>query len=162
MTASNTPAKRSRDVAIQVPGGAQDETTAPAGSDSAKIEPEVKAARENDEIDAQRLNRLAAEEDAQLTPNGVIPAGGAGSNVAVDGNGIPEDVMERARAQVHAELGAQLEQAAAVLKQTTTTPLARGAYRTMRAADIDPAKLTAPVMTADGWLCPTAAPASKG
>lgn len=160
MTASNTPAKRSREVAIQVPGGAQDETTAPEGSASAKIEPEVKAARENDEIDAQRLNRLAAEEDTQLAPNGVIPAGGAGSNVAVDGNGIPEDVMERARAQVHAELGEKMEQAAAVLKQTTTTPLARGAYRNMHAEDVDHTKLTAPVLTLDGWVCPPA-PAAK-
>lgn len=160
MTASNNPAKRTRDVAIQVPGGAQDETTAPAGSDSAKIEPEAKGMRESDEIDAQRLNRLAAEEDAQLSPNGVIPAGGAGSNVAVDGNGIPEDVMARARALVHAELGEQLEAASAVLKQATTTPLARGAYRNMRAADIDHTKLTAPVLSADGWLCPPA-PASK-
>lgn len=32
----------------------------------------------------------------------------------------------------------------------------RGGYRTMRAADIDHTKLTAPVMTLDGWLCPPA------
>lgn len=160
MTASNTPARRSREVAIQVPGAPAD-AQAPAGSDSAKIEPEVKGMRENEEIDAQRLNRLAVKEDAQLAPNGVVPAGGAGSNVAVDSNGIPEDVMERARAQVHAELGEKMEQASKVLKQhTTATPLARGAYRNMRAADIDPNTLTAPVMTADGWLCPPA-PASK-
>lgn len=157
MTASNAPTKRTREVAIQVPGAPAD-TQAPAGSDSAKIETEVKGMQENAEIDAQRLNNLAAEEDAQLSPNGVIPAGGDGSNVTVDG--IHEDVMARARAQVHAEMGERLEAAAAVLKQATPTPLARGAYRNMRAADIDHTKLKAPVLSADGWVCPPA-PAAK-
>ena len=36
----------------------------------------------------------------------------------------------------------------------------RGSYRNTPAADIDHTKLTAPVMTADGWLCPPA-PAAK-
>lgn len=36
----------------------------------------------------------------------------------------------------------------------------RGSYRNTPSADIDHTKLTAPVMTADGWLCPPA-PAAK-
>jgi type II secretory pathway component GspD/PulD (secretin) len=142
MTASNAPTKRTREVAIQVPGAPAD-TQAPAGSDSAKIDTEAQRTREVAEIDAQRLNNLAATEDEQLVAGG-----------------IPEDVMARARAQVHAEMGEQLEAAAAVLKQATPTPLARGAYRNMRAADIDHTKLKAPVLSADGWVCPPA-PAAK-
>lgn len=38
--------------------------------------------------------------------------------------------------------------------------LGRGAYRNMRAADIDHTKLKAPVLSADGWVCPPA-PAAK-
>lgn len=36
----------------------------------------------------------------------------------------------------------------------------RGAYRKMRAVDVDHTKLTAPVLTLDGWVCPPA-PAAK-
>lgn len=34
-------------------------------------------------------------------------------------------------------------------------------YRTMRAADIDPATLTSPVLTLDGYLCPLPPEAKK-
>jgi len=55
-----------------------------------------------------------------------------------------------------------LESATNEIQSVADKPLvSRGSYRTMRAADIDHTKLTAPVMTLDGWLCPPAPEAKK-
>ena len=54
------------------------------------------------------------------------------------------------------------ESATNEIQSVAEKPLgSRGSYRTMRAADIDHTKLTAPVMTLDGWLCPPAPEAKK-
>lgn len=126
-----------------------------AGARAADVE--YKGIAQTDELDAQRVNMVTTRVDEPMSPDGIIVAG-ADSNVTVDSNGIPEDIMERARAQVHAELGADLAVAARKLQPTEITPAARRDYRNMRASEIDPATLTAPVFTLDGWMCPPAAP----
>ena len=159
MTASNAPTKRTREVAIQVPGAPAD-TQAPAGSDSAKIETEAQGARE---VDVQ-VPGAAPKQDLSQESN-VEQESAMANAMATQGAGIGMDslraeLLAQARAEVHAELGEQLNAATAVLKQAAPTPLARGAYRNMRAADIDHTKLKAPVLSADGWVCPPA-PAAK-
>lgn len=114
----NAPIKRSRGD-VQVPGATEPviditnqpaDAGAPVGSNSAKLEPEVHAMREADEVRTQRINN------------------------------------------------AQVQQVAP--EQTTAAPLQRHDYRNMRSAEIDHTKLTAPVLTKDGYLCPPA-PAPK-
>lgn len=160
MTASNAPTKRTREVSIQVPGAPAD-TQAPAGSDSAKIETEGQGSCE---VDVQVLGAAPkqdlsqesnVEQESAMMANAMAAQG---ADVGMDA--LRAELLAQARAEVHAELGEQLNAATAVLKQATPTPLARGAYRNMRAADIDHTKLTAPVLTIDGWVCPPA-PAAK-
>lgn len=64
---------------------------------------------------------------------------------------------EQARAR--AELASQTQAASAVVGATdvaapATAPRSRADYKAMRADQVDPATLTAPVMTRDGWVCP--------
>lgn len=160
MTASNAPTKRTREVAIQIPGAPAD-TQAPAGSDSAKIDTETQGAREFD----VQMHGAAPKEDLSQESNveqesSIMAHAMAAQGADIGMDALRAELLAQARAEVHAELGEQLNAATAVLKQATPTPLARGAYRNMRAADIDHTKLKAPVLSADGWVCPPA-PAAK-
>ncbi len=147
MTA-NTPKKR--DVPVTVPG-ADPETKAPIDSDTAKREPEVKAMAENADITAQRLNKIAAEEDTQLSPNGITPA----VPFDVDREAMLSELREQARQEARAELADQIKAAVKVADQPPAK-LSRVDYRKMHADEIDHTTLTAPVQTLDGWLCPPA------
>lgn len=141
---ANTP----RDVAIQVPGEAA---------------PVVEQAQAVAAVDAQPVRRTRPQEDpateiikervGELLDQKTAEADGEAT--------IPADVMERARAEARAELSQQMsaamQAASSVLEEADPLPVAtRRSYAKMRAADIDPTKLTAPVMTLDGWLCPPA------
>ncbi|SEI78634.1 hypothetical protein [Achromobacter sp. NFACC18-2] len=46
-------------------------------------------------------------------------------------------------------------------KATAKKPAERPDYAKMRAADIDPDAITAPVLSLDGWVIPTPKPATK-
>lgn len=129
---ANTP----REVSIQVPG------------DAAPVVEQGQGA------EAQPVRRTRPQEAEQ-------GQAGAGNDQGTAAPGIPDDVMAQARAQARAELQQEMQvaiqAAGTVLEEADPLPVAtRRSYAKMRAADIDPAKLTAPVMTLDGWLCPPA------
>lgn len=171
MSTTKTPTSRVKNV--QTPGEAPKATeegtsrldpdqvnTAGESGDARAADVEYKGLAVTDELDAQRVNMTTTKLDGDVSADGIVVADAADSVVAKE-NGIPEDLMERARAEVRAELGVALEVAAKQLQPTTVTPQSRSDYRQMRAADIDATKLSAPVFTLDGWLCPPAAPVSK-
>lgn len=115
-----------REVSIQVPG------------DAAPVVEQDQGA------EAQPVRRTRPQEDQKAESAGVA---------TVVAEIIPDDVMALARAQVRAEMSRDVK----VEEEADPLPVAtRRSYAKMRAADIDPAKLTAPVMTLDGWLCPPA------
>ncbi|HAV37442.1 MAG TPA: hypothetical protein DCX52_14000 [Massilia sp.] len=72
--------------------------------------------------------------------------------------------MDALRAQIRAEemtklqdeLAHQLQAASSVVNKPATAPAPRSKadYRNMRATDVDPTTLTAPVLTLDGYVCP--------
>lgn len=110
----------------------------------------------------------AGEDNAAHPPEAA--AAGAGSTEGADtGAGQTFDI-EALRAQIRAEemgkLQAELAQqlhaantaASTVLTKPGAAPAQRSKsdYRNMRAADVDPATLTAPVLTLDGYVCPVA------
>lgn len=77
-----------------------------------------------------------------------------------------EAIRAQAKAEALSELQADFEAAKAAMatamsKQVANAPAAQptGSYRDMRADQVDPAKLTAPVLTKDGWVCPSQPPA---
>lgn len=76
-------------------------------------------------------------------------------DVQVPGAAPAAHEQERAPVEVIKERVAELldEKAA----EAAPVPASgRGAYRKMRAVDVDHTKLTAPVLTLDGWVCPPA------
>lgn len=159
MSTTKTPTSRVRNVQTpgEVPKVEDNPQSATVAGRAAEVEHSAMA--QTDELEAQRVNAFTTEQDTPVGPDGIVVADPADSVVAKEGD-IPEDLMERARAEVRAELGVALEVAAKQLQPTTVTPQSRSDYRKMRAADIDPTKLSAPVFTLDGWLCPPA-PAGK-
>lgn len=97
--------------------------------------------------DTEASSNAAAEQggDSQAVTSAVVPQAAA---VAPTG----EDLHERIR-QLEAE-NQRLAQAAAVAKKAEQAPQ-RASTATMRADQIDPDEITAPVLTADGWVIPT-------
>lgn len=85
----------------------------------------------------------------------------AGGGTAIDLESMREQIRAEERAIIHAELSAQINAARAVAERPDSPPLGKNDYRNMRAADIDPSTLTAPVMTKDGYLCPLPVLAEK-
>lgn len=77
---------------------------------------------------------------------------------------VRAQIRAEEQANARAELGAQIQAAASVVNQpasASTIAGNRSDYRTMRAADIDHTRLTAPVLSLDGWVCPPAPEAKK-
>lgn len=101
---------------------------------------------------------------------------GAKSEVITDAHvgGVFETVVSRApvvdieaiRAQAKAEVLAELQAEFQTAKAALTAQVARAepgiatarSYKDMRAHEVDPDKLTAPVLTKDGWVCPSIPP----
>lgn len=75
------------------------------------------------------------------------------TNVQVPGD---EPAVDEVEQPAQAEAVSEPEAALTAPEAEEKLPVTRGSYRNMRAADIDATKLTAPVMTLDGWLCPPA------
>lgn len=88
------------------------------------------------------------------------------STPAIDIEALRAQIRAEERDNARRELGQQIEAASQVVGRSDSTgsaaaPRSKADYRNMRAADIDPATLTAPVMTRDGYLCPPAPEAKK-
>lgn len=101
---------------------------------------------------------------------GAAPGVVTGStDAATSGSAGPAVDLEAMRAQIRAEerdkarieLGQQIQAASSVIGDSAAPARSKADYRNMRAADIDPSTLTAPVMTLDGYLCPPAPEAKK-
>ncbi len=127
--------KQSRAVNVQVPGEAPKQPgLADAGAPAAgqSLAPQVDTAKPEAGAPAFDIDALRAQ--------------------------IRAEEQDRARA----ELGAQIHAAASVINSPAPTIAgARHDYRRMRAADIDHTRLTAPVLSLDGWVCPPAPEAKK-
>lgn len=83
---------------------------------------------------------------------------------AFDMDALRAQIRAEERDQARHEISMQIQAAASVVNQpasASTIAGNRGNYRTMRAADIDHTKLTAPVLSLDGWVCPPAPEAKK-
>jgi hypothetical protein len=84
------------------------------------------------------------------------------SIISIDLEALTARIREEERTKARAELGAQIEAAQSVVgKPAESIARSQHDYRNMRADDIDPATLTAPVLTADGYLCPPMPEAKK-
>ncbi len=128
--------KRTRAVNVQVPG-------------EAPAQPE------------QALPNTAASGQAAFVPP--APPIDEAKPEVLDLDAIRMQIRAEEQASIRAELGAQIQAAASVVSQPAlgTVAASRSNYRTMRAADIDHTKLTAPVLCLDGWVCPPAPEAKK-
>jgi len=80
---------------------------------------------------------------------------------ALDIDALRAQIREEERANARAELGEQIQAASTVIASPAAAPKSKGAYAKMRAADVDPATLTAPVLTLDGYVCPLPPTATK-
>jgi hypothetical protein len=139
--------KSNRVTNVQVPGAAPAAQPGPAA-----------------DTDIATTSTVAA--DPAIVPAGAAPAAqGPAVDLAptLDIDALRAQIRDEERQNARLELGAQIEAAASVVR----TPAAgapqrsRADYRNMRAHEIDPASLTAPVMTLDGYLCPPAPEAKK-
>lgn len=129
-------ARRTRATTIQVPG-------------EAPKQPEQPEEMKHPEPDAFIAG-------AAMQPHEVVPV--------VDMDALRAQIRAEEQANARAELGAQIQAAASVVNQTASASTIAGNrsnYRTMRAADIDHTRLTAPVLSLDGWVCPPAPEAKK-
>lgn len=71
-------------------------------------------------------------------------------------------IRDEERANARAELAGQIQAASTVIAEPAgRAGLGKRDYANMRATDIDPASLTAPVLTKDGYLCPLPPEAKK-
>lgn len=137
-----TPSKSTRVVNVQVPGEAPkapEQAAAPQPTEQAKAEPDAASATATDS---------------------------SGGTASVDMEALRAHIREEERAilqaELRAELGQQIQAASTALSATAPAPArSKRDYANMRAADIDPATLTAPVKTLDGYLCPPAPEAKK-
>lgn len=95
----------------------------------------------------------------------------AGAGTAPDLEAIRAQIRDEERANARAELASQMQTAVSaagtVLGTSSALPavslsgLTKRDYANMRADDIDPATLTGPVLTLDGYLCPNPPEAKK-
>lgn len=96
---------------------------------------------------------------------GQATAGGtdSGAGPAFDLEKLRAQIREEEQIRARTELASQIHAASTVIGASnpaapaaapTVAPLAKGDYKNMRADQVDPKTLTAPVMTRDGWVCP--------
>jgi len=76
-----------------------------------------------------------------------------------DIDALRAQIRQEEQARARAELASQIQAASTVVgagdvAAPAAAPLTRADYKTMRADQVDPTTLTAPVMTRDGWVCP--------
>lgn len=106
--------------------------------------------------DAPGASSAGEKPETAVTTAGSSTTTGAADVFDIDALRAQIRLEEQARAR--AELASQIQAASTVVAADVAAPAAapraRADYKTMRADQVDPATLTAPVMTRDGWVCP--------
>lgn len=95
----------------------------------------------------------------QVQTPGETPAAAADADQVDTQAQTPDTASSEAPAADQAP--APAEKPAEPPKAAAKKPAERPDYAKMRAADIDPDSLTAPVLSLDGWVIPTPKPAAK-
>lgn len=108
-----------------------------------------------------QTNELQAEQLTEYSPECSEAATNEIQSEPVDMDALRAQIRAEEQAKARSELGEQIRAAQDALEAGTpqrglNAPGHRSAYRHTPAAEIDPASLTAPVLTKDGWLCPPA------
>jgi hypothetical protein len=149
--------KTSRATNIQVPGAAPNEQQGGASTDVKQ--PDTGA------------GDAAGASNSSEKPETTGQAGaGADAGPAFDLETLRAQIRQEEQARARAELANQIHAASTVIgagdaaapaAASTAAPLTKGDYKNMRADQVDPKTLTAPVMTLDGWVCPVPPEAKK-
>jgi hypothetical protein len=98
-----------------------------------------------------------SQDDSNQTPGDPALASGAATDQAAADALAAQDELKLAQQRIQeqeAEIALLRAQAAAPVAAAASKPGAPRDYRRMRAEEIDAAKLTAPVLSADGWVVP--------
>lgn len=141
--------KSSRATNIQVPGAAPTEQRGSAATDVKQ--PDTNAG------DAPSASNSGEKPETTGSTSTDTDAG-----PAFDLEKLRAQIREEEQARARAELASQIHAASTVIGATdaaapaapAAAPLTKGDYKNMRADQVDPKTLTAPVMTRDGWVCP--------
>lgn len=143
-------ARRTRATTIQVPG------EAPKQPDHEAQGTSQAAALSTDQVAALSVGDDFPAFAATQFPEAIQPV--------IDMEVLRAQIRAEERDQARHEISMQIQAAASVVNQpasASTIAGNRSNYRTMRAADIDHTRLTAPVLSLDGWVCPPAPEAKK-
>lgn len=131
--------KNSRVTKVQVPGEEPKPVAAPEAAAPAPVQ-------------------AAASE----TSPPVVQAPEPAAVTSLDIDALRAEIRAEEMGKLHAELASQSKAASTVIAAPApAAQRAKADYRNMRAADIDPTTLTAPVLTLDGYVCPPAPEAKK-
>jgi hypothetical protein len=92
-------------------------------------------------------------------PETVAQATITGASDVFDIEALRAQIRAEEQSRARAELASQIQAASTMIEAGGTAtaaaaPRTRADYKTMRADQVDPTTLTAPVMTLDGWVCP--------
>lgn len=138
---------KSRVTNVQVPGD-----TTPAANEPAQTEQLTGDQQPSSEDGKPEVTFADVGGVADSTPAATATGGAPAIDI--------EAIRAQARAEAMAELQADIAAArrVALNQPEPASDAARTGrdYRSMRADEINPATLTAPVLTKDGWLCPPA------
>lgn len=139
-------AKPSRVTNVLVPGEQPGAATSPAGT--AADAANTNAAPPGGAVDVKQPEGDTGNTDTST----------AGAAPAFDLDALRAEIRAEEMAKLQEELAQQLKVASAVVDKNVAAaapaPRSKNDYRNMRAADVDPATLTAPVLTLDGYVCP--------
>jgi hypothetical protein len=139
--------KSTRVTNVQVPGATP--TTEQPGNDQATTADTGAAST----ADTQTASSSSGK------PETVDQATTTGASDVFDIEALRAQIRAEEQSRARAELASQIQAASTVIEAGGTAtaasaPRTRADYKTMRADQVDPTTLTAPVMTLDGWVCP--------
>lgn len=151
MTKTAAKATSGKTLNVQVPG-----ETAPEQDtiDRAQEQPQVEGDKPETIVTDADVGLAGATNTAETATNLAPGATDAG---AVDLEALREQIRAEERAKLQDELSQQIRVAQTVVDNRPASTSSRN-FRNMRAADVDPKTLTAPVLTKDGWVCPDVPP----
>lgn len=140
---------------VQVPGATP--TTEQPGNDQATTT-DTGVAQAGTASTANTANTQTASSSSGK-PETVDQASTTGAGDVFDIDALRAQIRAEEQARARAELASQIHAASTVIETGGTAtaaaaPRTRADYKTMRADQVDPTTLTAPVMTLDGWVCP--------